>query len=122
MRSRASYLVTADVHPSLLIGLLLHGDVGSTIGWHVLVLTLVMNSLSWFPIKAHNFLGILYDVILSSPVFLSLSRVHDKRRNRILRLGQSLVNPIRRILDLERLEFVAATEGHKRFAGEDPIK
>jgi hypothetical protein len=48
--------------------------------------------------------------------------MHDKLRNRILIFGQSLVNPIRRLLDLERLEFIATEESDERLAGEDPIK
>jgi hypothetical protein len=122
VRSGAFHLVTADVHPSLIIGFLLHGDVGSTIGWHVLVLTFIMNSLSDSPVKAKYPFGVLNDVIFSSPVLLRLGCMHDKLRNRILIFGQSLVNPIRRLLDLERLEFIATEESDERLAGEDPIK
>jgi hypothetical protein len=121
VRSRAFHLVTADVHPSLIIGFLLHGDVGCTIGRHVLVLAFVMNPLSDYPVKAKYPFGVLNDVIFSSPVLLRLGCVHDKLRNRILVFGQPLVNPIRRIFDLERLELIAAEESNERLAGEDPI-
>ena len=81
-----------------------------------------MNSLSDSPVKAKYPFGVLNDVIFSSPVLLRLGCMHDKLRNRILVFGQSLVNPIRRLLDLERLEFIATAKSDEGPAGEDPIK